>query len=114
LDEKNKVGENPIAPPIIQNIHNAILDAVKGGEFLEMGDWHTCETTHCRAGWAVHLAGEEGYELEEKTSTEFAAMCIFNASSSIKVPPTKFYLSNEESMKDIIRCANKENQTIKK
>ena len=29
-----------------------------------MGDWHTCETTHCLAGWAVHLSGPAGYALE--------------------------------------------------
>ncbi|MGX1693177.1 pentapeptide repeat-containing protein [Brevundimonas naejangsanensis] len=32
---------------------------------LNMGDWHTCETTHCIAGWAVHQAGPAGYLLEE-------------------------------------------------
>ena len=31
---------------------------------LNMGDWHTCETTHCLAGWAVHLSGPAGYALE--------------------------------------------------
>ena len=73
-----------------------------------MGDWHTCDSTHCRAGWAVHLAGKEGYDLEKKTSTQFAAMSIFNASSPIKVPPTKFYLPHKESMIDIVRCAEEE------
>ena len=32
---------------------------------LNMGDWHTCETTHCIAGWAVHQAGNAGYLLEQ-------------------------------------------------
>ena len=32
-----------------------------------MGSWHACETTHCRAGWAIHLAGKAGYDLEKKT-----------------------------------------------
>lgn len=31
---------------------------------LEMGDWHTCSTVHCIAGWAIHLAGEHGKLLE--------------------------------------------------
>jgi len=41
-----------------------------------MGAWHTCDTTHCRAGWVTMIAGKEGKELEEKTSTQFAAMQI--------------------------------------
>ncbi len=32
---------------------------------LNMGNWHTCETAHCIAGWAVHQAGPAGYLLEE-------------------------------------------------
>jgi hypothetical protein len=30
-----------------------------------MATWHRCATTHCIAGWAVHLAGPEGYKLEK-------------------------------------------------
>jgi len=41
-----------------------------------MDSWHTCNTTHCRAGWIVHLAGKEGYELEKETNTSFAAMVL--------------------------------------
>jgi hypothetical protein len=77
-----------------------------------MSTWHTCDTTHCRAGWVVVLAGEAGKELESKTDTCFAAMTIYNASSHIKVSPTMFYVNNEESMKDIVRCAELEKQTI--
>lgn len=39
--------------------------ALKDDDALNMGDWHTCETTHCIAGWAVHQAGAAGYLLEE-------------------------------------------------
>ena len=73
-----------------------------------MSRWHTCDTTHCRAGWVVVLAGEAGKELEAKTDTCFAAMTIYNASSDIKVSPTMFFVNNEESMKDIVRCAELE------
>ena len=55
------------------------------------------------------LAGEEGKELENKTSTEFAAMQIYKASSTtIRVNPSQFYASDEEVMKDIERCAELE------
>ena len=73
-----------------------------------MADWHTCDTTHCRAGWAVVLAGKEGKLLEEKTNTLFAAMAIYRASSDIRVSPTMFYTSNEEALEDMKRCAELE------
>ena len=50
--------------PIVENIDAAILAAINAGGKLKMSDWHTCKTTHCRAGWAVTLAGDAGKELE--------------------------------------------------
>jgi hypothetical protein len=73
-----------------------------------MSDWHTCETTHCRAGWVVTLAGEQGKQLEKETSTCFAAMQIYKESSPIKVSPVRFFDSNKQGMEDIIRCAAEE------
>jgi hypothetical protein len=74
-----------------------------------MGEWHTCDTTHCRAGWVVNLAGKEGLKLEEETSTLFAAMQIYHKSSpEIKVSPTRFFETNEKAMEDIKGCAKKE------
>jgi hypothetical protein len=76
-----------------------------------MDAWHTCDTTHCRAGWVVHLAGKPGYELEEKTSTEFAAMQIYHKSNpKVPVSPVRFYEDNEKAMEDIKRCAELEKQ----
>ena len=37
---------------LLQQITKIILENPKS---LEMGSWHTCETTHCLAGWACHL-----------------------------------------------------------
>jgi len=73
-----------------------------------MDDWHSCETTHCRAGWAVTLAGEDGKELESQTDTAFAAMVIYRASSDIRVSPNMFYVNNEEALRDMKRCAELE------
>jgi len=73
-----------------------------------MGNWHICETTHCRAGWITTLAGEAGKALEEATTTEFAAMQIYKASSAIRVSPVRFYETNEVAMADIRRCAEEE------
>jgi len=77
-----------------------------------MRTWHTCETTHCRAGWVVMLAGEDVKKLEAETSTCFAAMQIYNASSEIKVAPTRFYEGNEKAMADIRRCAAEETAAV--
>ena len=95
--------------PIIENIRQKILEAVTAIDHkLEMGSWHVCETTHCRAGWVVQLAGNEGFELERKTSTQFAAMRIYKNSSDIRVSPNKFFDSDEVAMEDIKACAEKE------
>jgi len=74
-----------------------------------MGSWHKCETTHCRAGWVVVLAGSAGKELESRTTTLFAAMQIYHKSSpEIEVSPVRFYETNEVAMEDIKRCAEAE------
>lgn len=73
-----------------------------------MGSWHACETTHCRAGWVVHLAGESGKALEQQTSTPFAAMMIYKASSDIRVSPVRFYETDTVAMADMKRCAELE------
>jgi hypothetical protein len=56
----------------------------------------------------VKLAGEAGALLEQNTSTLFAAMQIYKASSTIKVSPTRFFETNEVAMADIIKCAEAE------
>ncbi len=75
-----------------------------------MATWHTCDTTHCRAGWVVHLAGDAGKKLEQHTSTQFAAMAIYKASSPIRVSPPRFFETNEVAMADMERCAKEEEE----
>jgi hypothetical protein len=100
--------------PIIENIHQKILAAIQdNGNSLNMSEWHTCNTTHCRGGWAVFLAGEKGKELENNTSTLFAAMQIYKASSPIRVYSPRFFETDEIAMKDIIRCAQEEEGLVK-
>jgi hypothetical protein len=94
--------------PRIPNIHQTILAAVEKPDALNMKTWHSCETTHCRAGWVVHLAGEKGRALEQASSTQFAAMQIYHASSKINVSPVRFFETNEVAMADIVRCAAEE------
>jgi len=76
-----------------------------------MSTWHTCDTTHCRAGWVEFLAGAEGKKLAEQTSTLFAAMQIYHKSCpDIPVSPVRFYETNEVAMADMKRCAELEKQ----
>lgn len=107
--DKLKNGE-AFPTPILEKIHSQILSAVSAEQALDMSTWHTCETTHCRAGWVVNLAGDAGRALEDQTSTCFAAMQIYTASSPILVSPTRFFETNAKSMADIIRCAKLEQQ----
>ena len=65
-----------------------------------MGNWHTCQTTHCRAGWVVTLAGEAGAALEKWHGPELAAMLIYRESGA-PINPARFYDSNEDALKDM-------------
>ena len=69
-----------------------------------MGSWHSCNTTHCRAGWVVHLAGEAGYALERFHNTALAAQLIYRESGT-PVSPVRFYETNEEALADMKRLA---------
>jgi len=78
-----------------------------------MDSWHTCDTTHCRAGWVTVLAGAAGKKLEQATTTAFAAMQIYKASSPIRVSPVRFYEDNKTALADIQRCAEEESKLSK-
>jgi hypothetical protein len=85
--------------PVVEALDRKILDVItSGGGALEMGGWHTCETTHCRAGWAIHLAGEAGYALEKEHGPERAGAMIYRASTG-RVP--HFYARNDSALEDI-------------
>jgi hypothetical protein len=71
-----------------------------------MGDWHKCAKTHCRAGWAVTLAGEAGAALESFYDTPLAAMMIYDASDpAFKINPARFFDENDEALADMKRLA---------
>ena len=85
--------------PLVVNIDATILSAIEGDETLDMADWHTCDTTHCRAGWAVVLAGKEGRKLEEQLGTNAAAALIYTKSGSHPVP--NWYADNKTALEEI-------------
>jgi len=80
--------------PSVEDLCEKILQTVPDGG-LNMESWHTCGTTHCLAGWAVHLAGEEGVKLEKELGANAAGALIWHASIG-KIP--NFYSSNKEAI----------------
>jgi hypothetical protein len=88
--------------PVVAKLDQRILDAIAAGGSLEMGAWHTCETTHCRAGWAIHFAGKEGAGLEAQYTPAVAGRMIYLASTG-RAP--HFYSTNARALEDIRRCA---------
>jgi len=100
--------------PKIKNIHQKVYEAVSIEGALDMSDWHKCETTHCRAGWVVTLAGENGKKLEKILSTPIAAAKIYAENSQIRVNwPNQFFTDNKTAFEDIKRCALEE-KSLKK
>ncbi|MEO6326238.1 MAG: hypothetical protein ABIT01_13325, partial [Thermoanaerobaculia bacterium] len=63
-----------------------------------------CGTTHCRAGWAVTLAGEAGKKLEERVGTGTAGAIIYAVSRPGK-PVPDFYGGTADALADINACA---------
>ncbi|TVQ34031.1 MAG: pentapeptide repeat-containing protein [Phycisphaeraceae bacterium] len=90
--------------PILTDIDAKILAAIRDGGELRMSDWHACETTHCRGGWAIHLAGDAGRALEKEYGSGAAAALIYAASRPGKRLPD-FYANDEDAMADIEACA---------
>jgi hypothetical protein len=105
--EAEALALGPPAVPIIENIHSAVYAAVSQPKALDMGSWHACETTHCRAGWVVHLAGEQGYALERFFDTPLAAQMIYRA-SGYDINPCRFHDRGDVALEDMKRLAEAE------
>ena len=101
----NRIGENA-APliPTIPNIDKAIYEAARQAGALNMGNSHTCGTTHCRAGWAVHLAGDAGYALERFHGPLLAGQLIYRESGS-PINPCRFFDSDAVALEDMRKRA---------
>jgi hypothetical protein len=104
-DLNNKKGDfTPPPIPVIADIHKKVFEAVSQPNALAMDSWHTCNTTHCRAGWVVHLAGEAGYALERFYNTPLAAQLIYRA-SGYRINPARFFDNDEDAMADMAKLA---------
>ena len=95
----------PLPVPSVTDLDRRVYEAASQPGALEMDNWHSCEQTHCRAGWIVSLAGEQGRALEKRFNTELAAMLIYHKSTGRKISPVRFYDSNEDALADMRRCA---------
>ena len=77
-----------------------------------MNNWHGqdcdetnwCETTHCRAGYAICLAGKAGLSGEE-VRFWIAGKMIYAVSRPDDRPLPDFHASDEAAMADIIASA---------
>jgi hypothetical protein len=96
--------------PVVEALDAKILSVVTSGQGkLNMAQWHTCETTHCRAGWAITLAGEAGAKLEAKVGPHQAGRMIYRASTG-RAP--QFFATDERAMEDIKRCADESQASV--
>ena len=95
--------------PVISDIDKKVYEACSQPQALDMGSWHTCETTHCRAGWVVTLAGKDGKQLEMYHGTALAAQLIYRESGS-PINPCRFYDNNVQAMADMKSRAEKSAQ----
>ena len=96
--------ETSLTVPKIENIDKTIYKTCTQPKALDMNCWHTCETTHCRAGWVVTLAGEEGKALETRFGTALAAQLIYRESGS-PISPVRFYDSGADALEDMRKRA---------
>jgi hypothetical protein len=101
--------------PFIENIHQTVYAAASvPPEALNMSTRHTCETTHCRAGWVVTLAGAAGAAMEYCLGTAAAAALIYVKSDPKIEEIPNFYASNDEALADMKRLADLEKSNSEK
>ena len=89
--------------PVVPDLDRRILEVIDSGAGkLEMGQWHSCETTHCRAGWAITLGGALGKALEAERGPAMAGHMIYLASTGRSA---HFYATNEAALEDLRKRA---------
>ena len=91
--------------PKIPEIHKRVYEAASAPGALDMTEWHTCDATHCRAGWVTTLAGEAGRRLEQEIGTNAAAALIYYASDPTMEKVPNWYADNKEALEDMRRLA---------
>jgi len=69
----------------------AIINGPDGPK-VEMKTWHTCDTVHCIAGWAIHLSGPAGYALERICGSAVAGALLLPSANHL------FHTTNEKAI----------------
>lgn len=106
---KEYYGRDIATAPVIENIHQKVYEAASRPGALNMGLWHSrCGTSHCRAGWVIELAGEAGYELENKYGPADAARIIYLASDPTIESFPSFSTTDERALADMKHMAELE------
>jgi hypothetical protein len=82
----------PVAVDAADRLRAVAVAATANDDNLRMDTWHTCQTTHCIAGWAVHLAGEPGRILEASCGHELAGRMLLGHEAALH-----FHDSNEDA-----------------
>jgi hypothetical protein len=83
-----------IASDAADRLKAVAANALATDAALEMGAWHKCNTTHCIAGWAIHLAGEPGRLLEKLHGAAIAGLMLLGTEAY-----SHFFDSNEDARK---------------
>jgi hypothetical protein len=100
--------------PIITQIHQRVYHAAISEGAFDMMTWGPeeytpeCETTRCRAGLVVHLAGQAGYALKSICGWQGAAWLIYKTSDPTIERVPDFFASNDDAMADMKRLAELE------
>jgi hypothetical protein len=119
----NLRGANLPASVSIPGLHGKILAAIKRkGCRLDMSTWHAevneqgepCGTTHCRAGWAIMLAGSGGRVLEQLLGSATAGALITQASCPWLEKVPDWTASDAEALADIEAMAKREREEAAK
>lgn len=88
--------------PLVEDLHRKVYDAITGDSCrLDMRQWHTCETIHCRAGWVSTIAfGKERWIAENMHPVSILALAVYlKAYPGMPVPD--WYTSDGDAMLDI-------------
>jgi uncharacterized protein YjbI with pentapeptide repeats len=102
ITERDAARANHPRIPIVENLDTKIAESIAAHpDDFDMSQWH-CGTKHCRAGWAVHLAGEAGYKLQSRLGPFLAGRLIYLVSTGRR---PDFFATNDAARTDIERCA---------
>jgi hypothetical protein len=96
-----------VAPELVPNIKDLpsriLKDISVNGFYLNMLRWHTCETTHCLAGFCEIYAEEKGKFLVKHFGHWMCGALIFYKSTG-HIPD--FYASDEDAISELESLVN--------